>query len=51
MRKYLIRYWKEYNDEPTDFEMVIEAYNFDEAYRIFKDTKRGIKRITLIKEI
>jgi hypothetical protein len=50
MKKYLVHYWREKNDEPTDFEVIIEAFNFDDAYTKFKDNNR-LAKITLIKQI
>jgi hypothetical protein len=50
MKKYLVHYWREKNDEPTDFEVIIEAFNFDDAYTKFKDNNR-LAKITLIKQV
>lgn len=40
MKKWLVGYWKYINDQWEDFEIIIEANNFDEAYQIFKYKKR-----------
>lgn len=41
--KFLVCYWVERNDESVDLETVIEANNFDEAYKLFKDEFRLAK--------
>lgn len=51
MRKYLIYYWAEKNDDAVDCEKIIEASNIDEALIKFKDVTIVYKRITQIKEI
>ena len=48
MKKYLVSYWEERNDQATDLEIIIEAINFDEAYIKFRDIKR-IAKIESIK--
>ena len=50
MRKYLVYYWREKNDEAQDFEVIIEAFNFDDAYLKFRDNNRlaKIQEIKLI---
>lgn len=40
MKKWLVGYWKYINDQWEDFEIIIEANNFDDAYQIFKEKKR-----------
>jgi hypothetical protein len=40
MKKWLVGYWVYKNDQWEDYEIIIEAQNFDEAYTIFKDKKR-----------
>lgn len=51
MRKYLLTYWTEYNDEMTDFEIEIEADSIQEALDKFKAMRKTYKRITKIEEI
>ena len=51
MRKYLVTYWSEYRDECTDFERVIEAQTFQEAFNLFLKENIVYKRIDSIKEI
>ena len=40
MNKWLVGYWVYKNDQWEDYEIIIEAINFDDAYKIFKDKKR-----------
>lgn len=40
MNKWLVGYWVYRNDQWEDYEIIIEAINFDDAYKIFKDKKR-----------
>jgi hypothetical protein len=51
MKKYLICYWAERNDEATDLEEIVEAANIMEAVRNFTKGKRILKRITSVSEI
>lgn len=51
MRKYLVQYWTEQNDESTDLEKIIEAEDFDAAVTKFKEETRLFRRITLVKEL
>lgn len=51
MRKYLITYWTECNDEMTDFEVELEADNIEKAIDKLYRQYRPIKRITKIEEI
>lgn len=51
MRKYLITYWSERNDESTDIEIVIEAQTFQEAFNLFLKENTVYKRIESIKEL
>lgn len=51
MRKYLLTYWTEYNDEMTDFEIEIEADSIQDALDKFKAMRKTHKRITKIEEI
>jgi hypothetical protein len=50
MRKYLICYWTERNDECTDIETFVEADNITEALKKFK-TNNVFKSIDSISEI
>lgn len=40
MRKFLVKYWTEYQDEMTDFEVIVEAFNIKEALNKFEKTHR-----------
>ena len=51
MRRYLIFYWAEQNDEATDLEIIIEANNIKEAIDKFEEEVRVFKRITTIAEL
>jgi uncharacterized protein YajQ (UPF0234 family) len=48
MSKYVIKYWMERNDEPTDIEVVIEADDQVEAMRKFLDSKPIYRKIESI---
>jgi hypothetical protein len=51
MKKYLICYWAERNDEATDLEEIVEATNIMEAVNTFRRGRRILKRITSVSEI
>jgi hypothetical protein len=51
MRKYLVAYYAEKNDECHDLEKIIEADNIEEAIKFFKSRVRVRKRITAISEL
>lgn len=51
MRKYLIFYWAERNDEPTDLEIIVKAENIEDAIKQFKKEVSSFKRITTITEL
>jgi hypothetical protein len=51
MRKYLLTYWTERNDESTDVEIIIYAINEEEAIFIFLESKLSYKKIESIQEI
>lgn len=46
--KYLIIYWTEYNDEATDFEIIIDASNEEDAINKFKEMDLVYKKIDKI---
>ena len=50
MKKYLICYWAERNDEATDLETFVEADNITEALKKFKANNvfKSIDSISLI---
>jgi hypothetical protein len=50
MKKYLICYWAERNDEATDLETFVEAENITEALKKFKANNvfKSIDSISLI---
>lgn len=51
MSRYIIKYWTERNDEPTDIEVIIEANDLIEAIKKFLDSKpiyRKIESIALL---
>ena len=47
---YLITYWAERNDEATDIELIVYAYNEIEARKQFLDMNITHKKIESIKE-
>ena len=49
--KYCITYWAERNDESTDIEIVIEAFNEIDAMKQFFDKKIMYRRIESIIEL
>lgn len=51
MKKYLICYWAERNDEATDLEDFVEADNIMEALRKFTAGKRVLKKVSSISEV
>lgn len=51
MTKYLITYWTERNDESTDVEIIIEAYNHIDAQRKFYEMNLVHRRIDSIIEM
>lgn len=51
MRRYLIFYWAEQNDEATDLEIIIEASNIKEAINKFEKQVKLFKRISTITEL
>jgi hypothetical protein len=51
MSRYIIKYWTEINDEPTDVEVIIEANDLIEAMKKFLDSNpiyRKIESINLL---
>jgi len=51
MRKYLICYFAEKNDECHDQEIIIRADDIEQAIKFFKSRIRVRKRITTITEL
>lgn len=51
MRRYLIFYWVERNDEATDLEIIVEADNIKDAIKEFEKQVRLFKRISTITEL
>ena len=51
MTKYLVTYWTERNDEATDVEVIIEAFNEEDAMKQFLDKRLVYKKIDSIVEI
>jgi hypothetical protein len=51
MTKYLVTYWAERNDEATDVEIIVEANNKEEAFKIFLDMNKSYRRIESIEEM
>ena len=51
MKDFLITYWAEQNDEPTDIEIIIQAESLTDALYIFNKTTRLCKYIESIKMI
>ena len=50
MRKYLISYWIEQNDEAVDLDVIVEADNIKEALDSFISTER-FRKISSISEV
>jgi hypothetical protein len=48
MSRYVIKYWAEINDEPTDVEVIIEANDLIEAMKKFLDSKPVYRKIESI---
>jgi hypothetical protein len=48
MSRYVIKYWAEINDEPTDIEVIIEANDLIEAMKKFLDSKPVYRKIESI---
>lgn len=51
MKKYLVTYWTERNDESTDVEIIIEALNEVDAIYKFLDKRLRYKKIESVKEL
>jgi len=51
MKEFLIKYWVEQNDDPTDLEKIIKAYTLPEALERFKSQTLCYKYIESIKMI
>lgn len=51
MKDFIITYWAEQNDEPTDIERIIQAESLTDALDIFQKTTRIYKYIESIKMI
>ena len=51
MRRYLIFYYAERNDECTDLEHIVEAYDISAAIKAFEYQIKSFKRITTITEL
>jgi hypothetical protein len=51
MRRYLIFYYAERNDECFDLEHIVEAENILSAINVFNNEKELFKRITTITEL
>jgi len=49
-KKYVVTYWAERNDEATDIELIVYAYNEIEARKQFLDMNITHKKIESIKE-
>jgi hypothetical protein len=50
MRKYIIHYWREKNDDCVDCEEVVTAPDIGTAYTIFCMNHRNFKRVYKIEE-
>ena len=51
MTKYCVTYWTERNDEATDVEIIIEAFNEEDAMKQFLDKRLVYKKIDSIIEL
>ncbi len=51
MRRYLVCYYTEKNDECHDQEIIIKADDIEQAIKFFKSRVRVRKRITTVAEL
>jgi hypothetical protein len=51
MKKYLITYWTQRNDESTDVELEVYAYNEIDAMRKFYDMNIVYRKIESVEEL
>jgi len=51
MRKYLIFYYAERNDECMDLEHIVEANDMVSAINVFNNEIKLVKRVTTITEL
>lgn len=51
MKKYLVTYWTQRNDESTDVELIIYAYNEIDAMKKFYDMRIVHRKIESVKEL
>ena len=51
MKKYLVTYWTERNDESTDVEIEIYAYNEIDAMKKFYDMNIVYRKIESVEEM
>jgi hypothetical protein len=51
MRRFLIYYWTEKNDEATDLEIIVKADDMEKALKEFKKEVKVYKSITTITEL
>jgi hypothetical protein len=51
MKKYLITYWTQRNDESTDVELELYAYNEIDAIRKFHDMNIVHRKIESVEEM
>ena len=51
MKKYLITYWTQRNDESTDVELIIYAYNEIDAMKKFHDMNIVHRKIESVEEL
>jgi len=51
MKKYLITYWTQRNDESTDVEIIIEALNELDAMKQFLDKRLVYRKIESVEEL
>jgi hypothetical protein len=51
MKMYLIYYWDDINDNPTEQEMIMKADDMEQAIKTFKKQVKSYKSITTITEL
>lgn len=51
MKKYLVTYWTQRNDESTDVEIIIEALNEIDAMKQFLDKRLSYRKIESVEEL
>lgn len=51
MKRYLIYYWTEANESPTEQEIIVKADDMEQAIKLFKKEVKQHQSITTITEL